>query len=584
MTKDSPMIAKPNPSPPASGLQSQASHVEASDHEVTVTRDDRRYRVRGLSKNTSYDQLKINLMVSRDGLIHVDTLDLYDARRRITFSKQAASELFVDETTVKEDLGHVLLQLEQRQDEHIARAQASKQDKPYQMTAVEEQAARELLEAPNLIDHIAEDFQTCGIVGEQTNKLVGYLAATSRKLPRPLAVVVQSSSAAGKSSLMDAVLSFIPPEDQVRVSAMTGQSLFYMGEDGLKHKVLAIAEDAGAEQASYALKLLQSDGHLTLTTTEHNGDTGRSASQTYHVEGPTSLFLTTTATDVDEELLNRSIVLTVDEDREQTRAIHRQQRERHTLEGMVAEARRQACRTLHHNAQRLLQPLRVDNPYADQLTFVDHQTRNRRDHEAYLTLIDAVTLLHQYQRPRKTIELNGEAVTYVETTLQDIAIANRLAHEVLGRSIDELQPQTRKLLRLIDAMVSERCGQQGISRRAYRFTRRDVREHTHWANTQLKTHLRRLEDMEYLIVHRGNLGRRFTYELQYDARGSEGQHRLAGLVDVDQLKPPKVSSRSGGNKAKSGHGRAKVGPKSPHGRGAKTDASPDTATRSAKVG
>jgi len=559
--------------------------VEVSDHEVTITRADRRYRVRGLSKNTSYDQLKINLMVSRDGALHVDTLDLYDARRRITFCKQAASELFVDETTVKEDLGHVLLELEQQQHELIEKTQAAKQEKPYQMTAAEEAAARELLEAPNLIDRIAEDFGACGVVGEQTNKLVGYLAATSRKLPRPLAIVVQSSSAAGKSSLMDAVLSFIPPEDQVRVSAMTGQSLFYMGEDGLKHKVLAIAEDAGAEQASYALKLLQSDGQLTLTTTERNGDTGRSASQTYHVQGPTSLFLTTAASDVDEELLNRSIVLTVDEDRQQTQAIHRQQRERHMLDGMVADARRQTCRTRHHNVQRLLQPLRVDNPYADQLTFVDHQTRNRRDHEAYLTLIDAVTLLHQYQRPRKTIELNGQPTTYIEATLEDIAVANRVAHEVLGRSIDELQPQTRKLLRLIDAMVSERCGQQGIARGAYRFTRRDVREHTHWGNTQLKTHLRRLEDMEYLIVHRGgNLGRRFTYELHYDARGSEGQRRLAGLVDVDRLKPPKVSSRSGGKGAKSGHGRAKVAPKSAPGRGVKNAASRDAKTRSAKVG
>lgn len=554
--------------------------VDVSDHEVTVTRDDRRYRVRGLAKNTSYDQMKINLMVTRDGALHVDTLDLYDARRRITFCKQAAAELFVDETTVKQDLGHLLLQLEERQNALIESAQASKGVAPYQMTEAEEAAARQLLESPDLMDRIANDFETCGVVGEQTNKLVGYLAATSRKLSRPLAIVVQSSSAAGKSSLMDAVLSFIPPEDQVRVSAMTGQSLFYMGEDGLKHKVLAIAEDVGAEQASYALKLLQSDGHLTLTTTERNGDTGRNAAQTYRAEGPTSCFCTTTASDVDEELLNRSIVLTVDEARDQTRAIHQQQRQRHMLDGMIAEAQRQACRTLHHNAQRLLQPLRVHNPYADQLTFIDHQTRNRRDNEAYLTLIDAVTLLHQYQRPKLTRSVSEEReVEYIEATLEDIAVANRLAHEVLGSSIDDLQPQTRKLLRLLDAMVAERCQQQGIARHAYHFTRREVREYTHWGNTQLKTHLRRLEDMEYLNVHRGGgRGRWLQYELQYDPRGAEGDRRLAGLIDVDQLrsragkptaKRVPASNKSGGNgkksapdRKKSAQGRPQVGPKS----------------------
>ena len=83
-------------------------------------------------------------------------------------------------------------------------------------------------------------------MGEETNKLVGYLASISRRLESPLAVVVQSSSAAGKSLLMDAILGFVPEEDKVQYSAMTGQSLFYMGETDLKHKVLAIVEEEGA--------------------------------------------------------------------------------------------------------------------------------------------------------------------------------------------------------------------------------------------------------------------------------------------------------------------------------------------------
>jgi len=91
------------------------------------------------------------------------------------------------------------------------------------------------------------------VVGERTNKLMGYLAATSRKLEAPLAVVIQSSSAAGKSSLMEAVLALMPEEERVQYSAMTGQSLFYLGETDLQHKILAIVEEEGAERASYAL-------------------------------------------------------------------------------------------------------------------------------------------------------------------------------------------------------------------------------------------------------------------------------------------------------------------------------------------
>jgi hypothetical protein len=114
-----------------------------------------------------------------------------------------------------------------------------------------------------LLKRIVTAYDQAGITGEETNLLSAYLAATSRKLTKPLAVIIQSTSAAGKSTLMDAVLSFFPPDEQIKYSAMTGQSLYYLGETNLKHKILAIVEEEGAEKASYALKLLQSEGELT---------------------------------------------------------------------------------------------------------------------------------------------------------------------------------------------------------------------------------------------------------------------------------------------------------------------------------
>src|SRR3990167_2373633 len=101
---------------------------------------------------------------------------------------------------------------------------------------------------------------------------------------------------------------------------MTGQSLFYMGDVDLRHKVLAIVEEEGAERASYALKLLQSEKELTIASTGKDPETGKLVTHEYKVEGPVMIFLTTTAIEVDEELMNRCVVLTVDEDREIGRA------------------------------------------------------------------------------------------------------------------------------------------------------------------------------------------------------------------------------------------------------------------------
>ena len=102
------------------------------------------------------------------------------------------------------------------------------------------------------------------LLGEETNKLVCYLACVSRLLPRPLSVLIQSSSAAGKTSLLEGTLQLMPPEAQLRWSALTSQSLYYLGRDELKHKILAVAEEEGVREASYALKLLQSKGRLSL--------------------------------------------------------------------------------------------------------------------------------------------------------------------------------------------------------------------------------------------------------------------------------------------------------------------------------
>jgi DNA primase catalytic core len=536
-----PVVAKqPVAASPQPAVAKATVDAEIKDNEIVIPIGNRTYRVRGLEKNLAFDVLKVNVLVRKNEQFYIDTFDIYAARQRSIFVKEAARELMLDEETIKRDLGKVLLKLEELQDKTIADAQAVKQEK-IEITDSDKAAALELLKSENLLDRILDDFEGCGVVGERTNKLVGYLAATSRKLERPLAIMVQSSSAAGKSSLMEAILRFMPNEEQVAYSAMTGQSLFYMGGMNLKNKILAISEEEGIRQASYALKLLQSEGQLTIASTGKDPGTGRMETQEYHVEGPVMIFLTTTAIDVDEELLNRCLVLTVDEDREQTRAILRRQRESRKAAGLRASAMKSSIVKLHQNAQRLLRPLAVVNDYADQLSFLDDQTRRRRDHMKYLTLIEAVALLHQYQRPIHTMTVDDETIHYIEVIPRDIAIANTLAEAVLGRSIDELPPQTRRLLRDLFEWVRTQCEVKQVEQTEYRFTRRQLREALGWSQTALKRHLERLLEMEFVIGHRAG-ARSSEYELLYDGRGREGQPTLCGLIDPSKLVPITITT------------------------------------------
>jgi DNA primase catalytic core len=561
--------------------------VEVREQEVVIALGDRRYRIRGLERNLSFDTLRINLLACRGEAFHVDTLDLYVERQRRGFIKQASLEIGCEERTMKGDLGKVLLALERLQDEQIEQALAPKKSQP-QMSEPDRKAALELLSDPQLLDRILSDLERCGVVGEETNKLVSYLATISRRQSRPLAVLVQSSSAAGKSALMEAVLAFVPEEDRVSYSAMTGQSLFYMGEKDLRHKVLAIAEEEGAERAAYALKLLQSEGQLSIASTGKDPASGRLTTHEYHVEGPVAILFTTTAIDLDEELLNRCLVLSVDEGREQTRAIHRLQRQRETLPGQLAMRRRQAIRHLHQNAQRLLAPLLVVNPFAGELSFPDSCTRTRRDHEKYLGLIRAVALLFQHQRQIRTKVEEGEEVAYVEVVAADLEIANRLAHEVLGRTLDELPPQTRRLLHLLEELAVAECERLGIDRAELRFTRRWVRERTGWGDTQLKVHLNRLVELEYLAIHGASHAQRHSYELLYDGAGKDGKPFLPGLIDLASLgtmenRSGQTEDRSGQEGNRSAPGRPPVGGWSGGGRSGEVASGRETSARNRRL-
>jgi DNA primase len=197
----------------------------------------REYRVGGLEKNNSLEVLKVAVRLRHGDDFHLDSFDMTRDGERRRFIERAAEETGLEKDLLKRDLGKLLLALEQAQQERL---NAATDSGPDAAPAMSEEARRGAgpAQSPDLVERISGMFEACGLVGEQTNRLAAYLACTSRKLDRPLAVIIQSTSAAGKSTLMEAVLSMFPEEERVQYSAMTGQSLYYLGETNLKHRSL----------------------------------------------------------------------------------------------------------------------------------------------------------------------------------------------------------------------------------------------------------------------------------------------------------------------------------------------------------
>jgi hypothetical protein len=320
----------------------------------------------------------------------------------------------------------------------------------------------------------------------------------------------------------------------VRVTRLTGQALFYKDPYSLQRKVLLIAEDEGAAQAVYSLRTLASDQRLSIAATRTDPQSGKLHTEHYEVYGPVVIVLTTTSPEAfDEETRSRFVQLTMDESAAQTKAILERQRRSFTLEGVLERATAEAVQRLHHNAQRLLRPLAVVNPYVEQLTYPSDRLMHRREQKKYLALINAIALLHQHQREVKRATRGDVEIEYVEVTIADIALANELAQDVLSRGLDELAAPVRGLYDELRKLCVQRAEEMKCQPEAVLLSRREIREATGWSDWQVRSYCRHLVEMEYLYATVNGNGRPCVYSL---ARAEEnGRDGLRGLTDVAEL-------------------------------------------------
>jgi len=535
-------LATPGPAPEQSVTRADGPPDQApgtSSGALALTFGPRAYRLMGLEKGPR--KLRVTVRVEHAGRLHVDTLDLYSARSRRTLAQDLCRLFEETPETIEADITKLVKHCESTDTRAASDKPAASPVET--MTAADRSQAEAFGRRPDLVAAILADYETCGLVGEEPNKLLAYLAAVSRRMDEPLSLLVLSSSGAGKTALQDCTLSFTPPEDLVKLTSLSGKALFYKERLALKHKVLALEEGDGAEEATYAIRNLISAGELVIESTIKDLATGRLTTMENRVEGPTSVFITTTNPETDPETKSRFWVTSIDESREQTRAILDFQRRRQTLDGVRGSLEVDAVLRRHRNFQRLLKPLAVVNPYADRLTYGDDRLQGRRDHPKYLNLIKAVTFLHQMQREVRTAKRStGEAFDYVEVTPADVSTANCLAHEILGHSLDELSRPGRNLLMELERMVRDRLkkdpaaeGDQVPPLNRVSFTRREIRGFTGWSNYRVHTHLRELIELEYVCadLDRGTGGHR--YRLLYDGQGKDGEKFMLGLVDPEGL-------------------------------------------------
>ncbi len=500
------------------------------------------YRITGL---TAYnlDRLRVTLKANPPNTastFHIDTVDLYNSRSREMFAEACAKYLKAQQSAVMAELSQIIAALEA---ERITMREKGNAAAVPAMSDEEKKAALDALKSKDLLKRIVDDFIGIGFIGEKQNKLLGYIAAVSRLQPDPLALLVLSRSGAGKTSLQDAVCKFVPSESVIQYTRLTGQSLFYRDQNALKNKVLAIEEEDGMREAMYSIKTLISSQKLAIAATRTDARTGKFSVDEYSVTGPVVVMVSTTNPDaLDDETKQRFLILTIDESPEQTRSILQAQITKNTFDWYQTTADESSVLKLHHDMQRLLKPLTVTFSRDLRLVWPYSRLQMRREQQKFVSLVKAITLLHQYQRKSGVMRrADGTKLDYVQATQRDIDLALELGREVFVRNVDDVSPTGRKLLAEIVALVKEKYDDFKASdpkgdllMSGVPFNRKELRERIGWSETQVRRNLDQLVELGYVGRINGRQGSTFRYLLLDDGSadpefcfGSDGEPQEA---------------------------------------------------------
>ncbi len=497
--------------------------VVRDNSKYIVTTPQVTYRILG-AKDSFSTSLKVNIRAERAGQRYIDNVDLFSARSRNSYAGALSRMFDLESARVGADLIRLLDHLEAEK----ARAEVYDELGVTSLTDEERALGLEFLTDKNLFERLIEDTEALGYVGEELNKLLIYIAASSRKLSGPISVMVVSQSASGKSYLIDTIKKLIPDEDVVSLTSLSDQALNYLPAGGLENKFLVMGEAVHSEVVEHQVREMLSAGELSRLVTVKDEKTGKMISRTVRTKAVVSAVMSSTRLDINHENLSRFFVVNTDESPDQTRRIHQAQRQKYSL-ARYRQKEEQVPRIIvtHQAAQRLLSQKIIVNPFAEVLTFPDNLMRSRRDHERFVDLIACVCHLRQFQKEEKQMD----GLFYIECDLDDYKVAYRIMCGILPMTFSNVPHTAVALYEQVRTLASRKAKSESLKTEEVRLTQREIREESSIGQRTVKKYLKLLVDYEYLHVSGLKVrGSRNSYSLVKD----EDLH----LVDLSSLPAP----------------------------------------------
>lgn len=370
-----------------------------------------------------------------------------------------------------------------------------------ELTPQAHEKAVEFLSKPQLLENINKLLEQNGIVGEEQNRMVLFVLASSYKMPYLMHAIVQGSSGEGKSHLINGIAQCMPQEDVMNMTRITSKSLYHYRDKELINKLIVIQDFDGLdEEAQYAFREMQSAKFLTSSTVVKD-IFGNNRGRIKQVQAHFASMTTTTKAEVYYDNMSRSVILGVDESQAQTMRIIAIQNKK--LAGKGNNENELQATQLLRNAMRVLKSYEVINPFADKLILPLEAKMLRRLNSQFQNFVSQITILHQYQR--KT-DSKGRLIA----TKEDVKSAVDIFFSSIIIKVDELDKSTRQFFENLKGYVKSQ--KNGTT---HRFTNREIRQKLNISKTSSFRYMQLLQELEYIQAIEGSVNRGFKYVISY---------------------------------------------------------------------
>ena len=459
-------------------------------------------------------------------------LDLYNDTQLEKFIRKIAERLEIGTSVTAGTLAQLTQQLENYRLEKIKEETSLLGTGGAPLTEKERKEAKEYLTTHDLLLTTQKDLAESGIIGELTNAMILFIAMTSRKTNEPLSVVCLAKSGTGKSYLMDMVARCIPEEDKKEQTQFTGNAFYYFKRNEITGKVFIVKDLEGALSALFPIRELQSEKKISKTITRKGKD-GKLETITLVVEGPVSVITCTTQESIYEDNANRSILIYLDDSKEQDERILNYQKLKRA--GLIDVLKENEIRQKLQNIQKCLEPIKVINPYAPLIDLPESIKTQRRMLPILLSFIEAITFYHQYQREQKKShplggDLEGAGEMYIESTPQDVENGFKYLQDVLFRKSDELNGAVRNFYEKLKIIVDKIEVTEENPTKKFKVS--DIKKHLKLTPRSIQIYFKTLQEYQYLQIVGGKQRTGYEYELLNAVTETELQKEIATHINI----------------------------------------------------